>query len=148
MKKILAILIMALFMGCASVGQNSKTDVVAPPPAPSQEEVLKQTKAEEANKQFMAWWMDELPSFQLFMTIQMEMPLDVEVEEMQLLFDEQIGAIWVRLTNMEDPTDYVDMFIIATKPMGKWNVASIVVKELPPAPGEKNTGVKTNGLKL
>ena len=130
MKKLLAILAMVLFIGCAGPTSGTKKEVVAPPPAPSQEEVLKQSKAEVEMKEFVEWWQAETPMFTVFIMMQMPVEVTIETKKLELLFDGQIGMIWVRLENPKNPADFADMYVVATKPNGKWGVATIVVKDL------------------
>jgi len=144
MKKILAALMLVLFVGCAGPQSGKKVEVTSPPPAPSQEEVLKQSKAELEIKEFEAWWTEELPIFYIFVASQMPVAFTLETKQLELLFDNKIGMVWVRLSDPLNPADFADLYVVATKPNGKWGVATIVFRSdgLPEPPDVKEDTVE------
>ena len=125
MKKILTVCILALFIGCASTS-TVKKNVPAPPPAPTQEEIIKQAEDEAVVDEVTSWWAMESVLFTMWLSAQMGAYVEVETQDILIAFENKLVYVWLKVTSA---TSVADIYITATKNEKKWQIVHIMVDE-------------------
>lgn len=97
--------------------------VAPPPPAPTHEEVLEQTKFKTELQEFNLWWASEKTKFATWLSVLAKTPVQLELKEAAFIHEYTVGVIHVYASSYAGDAN---LFLILTRPDGVWKITKSI----------------------